>query len=175
MRSKRRFRRVRDAIRAGAERFGMRVVHFAVLRDHVHLVVEASDKRALSRAMQGLGIRLAKAVNRGERSGKVFRDRYHATALESPRRVRNAIAYVLLNARRHAAKHGQVSRAGSIDPCSSAYWFDGWSRDVEPLRRRARDDLDFPTEPPIATAHTWLLTIGWRRSSLIDPSEIPGA
>jgi REP element-mobilizing transposase RayT len=49
------------------------VVHFSVQRDHLHLIVEASDRRALSRGMQGLSIRVARAAN-GElgRKGRVF-------------------------------------------------------------------------------------------------------
>src|SRR5262249_39906427 len=110
-RSKGRFKRIRTSLGAAADRFGMRLVHFAVMADHLHLIVEARDKRALSRGMQGLAIRVAKAANRGDRTGKVFRDRYHAVVLDSPGRVRNAVAYVLLNARRHG------SRANWIDPC----------------------------------------------------------
>lgn len=75
LRAKKRYRRIRSALAAAADRFGMRLVHFAVMKDHLHLIVEAVDKRALSRGMQGLNIRVAKASNHGERSGKVFRDR----------------------------------------------------------------------------------------------------
>jgi hypothetical protein len=128
--------------------------------------------------MQGLTIRVAKAINRGERSGKVFRDRYHSRELETPRQVRNAIAYVVLNARRHTERHVRRSErprpARWIDPCSSGYWFDGWRGDVDGLRRIAARHLDFPAEPPIAAARTWLLGVGWRRWRLIDPSEVPG-
>jgi REP element-mobilizing transposase RayT len=174
LRSKGRFLRMRDALRAAADRFGMRVVHFAVLDDHVHLIVEAHDKQALSRGMQGLTIRVARAINRGERSGKVFRDRYHSRVLETPREVRNAIAYVVLNARRHARRSGQPQRARWIDPCSSGYWFDGWRGDVEGLRRGVERHFNFPAEAPVAAPRTWLLGVGWRRRSLIDPSEVPG-
>src|SRR5439155_1803106 len=48
-RSKRRFLRMRESIRAASERFGMRIVHFAVMDNHAHLIVEAKDRRALSR------------------------------------------------------------------------------------------------------------------------------
>ena len=40
---------------AGAARFGFRLVHYAVMGNHVHLIVEAPDRRALWRGMQGLG------------------------------------------------------------------------------------------------------------------------
>ena len=68
----------------------------------IHLIVEASDRVALSRGVQGLCIRLARAVNRAcGRRGPVFADRYHARALKTPRSVRFALRYVLLNAHKH--------------------------------------------------------------------------
>jgi len=39
------------------------VVHFTIQDDHVHLIVEATDKRMLSRGVMGLEIRIARAVN----------------------------------------------------------------------------------------------------------------
>ncbi len=90
-----------EAFDVAKQRLGARLVHFRVQRDHLHLLVEATDRRALSRAMQGLFVRVAKALNRAwARRGKVFRDRFHARGLESPRQVRHALAYVLLNGAR---------------------------------------------------------------------------
>jgi hypothetical protein len=40
-----------------ASRGGLRLLQFSVQRDHVHLIVEAADRRALSRGLQGLAIR----------------------------------------------------------------------------------------------------------------------
>jgi REP element-mobilizing transposase RayT len=48
----------------GKVRPGFRVVHYGVMGDHVHLIVEGVNREALSRGMQGLAIRLAKALNR---------------------------------------------------------------------------------------------------------------
>lgn len=54
---------LRDAIRsAHTPRF--RICHFSVQSNHVHLIVEATSRDTLSRGMQGLAIRLARAVNR---------------------------------------------------------------------------------------------------------------
>src|SRR5690242_17078430 len=39
------------------------LVHFSVQSNHLHLIVEAADQSALSRAMQGLAIRLARRMN----------------------------------------------------------------------------------------------------------------
>lgn len=93
-------------------------------------------------------------------------DRYHLHVLRTPREVRNAIAYVLLNARKHAAQLGRVlGRAMRVDAASSGRWFAGWRTRIQ----AARD------APAVAAPHTWLLSVGWRRFGLIDPSEVPGS
>jgi hypothetical protein len=135
-----------------------RVVHYSVQGDHLHLLVEAADKERLSRGMQGLAIRIARAANRAlGRKGAVFADRYHARALRTPREVRNAIIYVLCNRTKH------VPRERGIDPCSSGAWFDGWMGG-----RRA-------PPPALGTAvpGTWLLAVGWRRYGLVGAEERP--
>src|SRR3954451_18533437 len=53
LRTRRCFSVMRRAMYAGAVRFGFRLVHYAVMGNHVHLLVEAPDRRALSRAMKG--------------------------------------------------------------------------------------------------------------------------
>lgn len=109
------------AFREGKDRFGFRLVHCSIQANHLHLVAEAADRHCLSRGMQGLAIRMALALNRlWGRSGTVFEDRYHATQLQTPRTVRNALAYVLRNHRRHGN-----GRPGP-DWFSSGAWFDGW-------------------------------------------------
>ncbi len=137
------------------------MVHFSVQGDHVHLIVEAHDKVALSSGLRGLSIRAARALNRAAgRSGRIWADRYHARDLATPREVRHALCYVLHNGR----KHGRQIR--SADPCSSARWFDGW-RDHAPI-------FDFATDPPpVVRPRTWLLTTGWRRRGLLRLDEMP--
>src|SRR5436190_21601009 len=49
---------IEAAIRACQGRFGMRVVHFSVQGNHLHLLVEAEGVESLSRGMQGLSIRI---------------------------------------------------------------------------------------------------------------------
>jgi len=101
-------REVERAFAAAGDRKGFRLVHYSLQGNHAHLIVEADDERALGRGMKAIGARLARAVNRVfRRSGPVLADRYHVRALRTPREVRNALAYVLLNARRHAAKAGR--------------------------------------------------------------------
>jgi REP element-mobilizing transposase RayT len=152
------------AAEAGAP---FRVVHYSVQRDHIHLLVEAKGRTALSRGMQGLGIRVAKALNGalGRRRGRVWADRYHDRVLRTPREVRHALAYTLQNARKHGVAPPRASRRW-VDPCSSAAWFDGWRGPivVPPGAARSR-----ATGPPVASPHTWLLRVGWRRHGLLVP------
>jgi REP element-mobilizing transposase RayT len=64
------------AITAGCEREGFRLVHYSVQSNHLHLIVEASCRSSLSRGMQGIAIRMARALNRlWRRCGSVFADR----------------------------------------------------------------------------------------------------
>jgi hypothetical protein len=136
-----------------------------VLDDHLHLIVEAKDRQALSRGMKGLLVRVAKALNRlWSRRGRVFADRYHDRILESPREVRNALAYVLNNARKHAAEGRMVRVAQAIDVFTSAPWFDGWK---EPITVRGLEAV----VRPVAPSRTWLLSVGWRRHGLLNAAE----
>ena len=91
---------VLDALRKACERLGTRVVEYSVQHDHLHLVVETKNATTLSRAMQGLAVRIARKLNRSlARRGTVFADRFHHRTLTTPRQVRNALAYVLCNGR----------------------------------------------------------------------------
>jgi REP element-mobilizing transposase RayT len=145
-----------------------RVVHFSIQPDHLHLIVEASSARALSRGLQGLLSAVARAVNKARRRrGPVLVDRYHARPLTTPTEVRHALVYVLANYKKHLGgvpDRGTVPRHG-IDPCSSARWFDGWERPPPAEAQPA----------PVAPARTWLLQRGWRRRGLLARHERPAA
>jgi len=153
----------------GCARPDFRLVHYSLQGNHAHLIVEADDRAALGRGMMAIGARLALAVNRvAKRTGRVLADRYHVRPLATPREVRNALRYVLLNARKHAAETAAKStRTTSLDPASSARWFDGWRPDV-PIEIAPR------AIPTVARARTWLLAVGWRRHGLLDPADVPG-
>ncbi len=160
---------------AGCERPGFRLVHYSLQGNRAHLIVEARDRVALGRGMMAIGIRIARAVNRiAGQKGRVLADRYHLQLLPTPRQVRNALRYVLLNARRHAAAAG-AKPAGAIrfDPASSARWFDGWKRE-KPKEELARGGTEDVMQRPVSRPRTWLLTFGWRRLGLLDPADVPG-
>jgi len=144
LRSSRRFTKIRECFVAARGRFGLRLVEFSVLGNHLHLIVEADDSAALSTGMQGLSIRVAKAVNRMlERTGHVFADHYHSRLLKTPTELTRAIRYVIENARHHYGERG-------ADFFSS----------------RGRDALVALVRPI-----GWLLRLGWSRAGPRDRIE----
>ena len=159
-------RAFRTLLFACCTRRGFRIVHYSIQKDHIHLIIEAKDKHIMACGMKSLGARIARAINRVfGRSGSVLRGRFHSRALRTPREVRHALAYVLLNIRHHSATTSKKLPPPQIDEASSAAWFDGWK--------------DFMADPParrkeVATADTWLLKVGWRRHRLIGLEEVPG-
>ena len=168
VRNRRRARIIERCIWAASQRKGFRVVHFSIQPRHLHLVVEARGRSALSRGMQSLNIRMARRLNAAaSRKGQVIADRYHEHILRTPMEVRRALSYVLLNDARHEAQRSSVPLPAGIDLYSSGPYFDGWKG----LRVRPPPGKD----PPVSAPHTWLLRKGWRRHGLINPAEIPGA
>jgi REP element-mobilizing transposase RayT len=167
------YQAIRKALRLTIHRSaGFRVVHTSIQHNHLHFLVEGEHRDCVTRGMQALAISAARAINRAcDRTGKVFAYRYHATRITSPRQMRNALAYVLNNWRRHREdrSHARAQRA-LVDPYSTGIWFTGWTgmeyelfeipRGYEPL--------------PAANGVSWLLTIGWRQHGLVDPRERPG-
>jgi putative transposase len=157
---------LRACFTAGAERFGFRLIEYSIQRDHLHLIVEAEDARALSRGMQGLKIRMAKSLNRlWSLKGPRFPDRYHEHVMKKLREVRNALNYVLNNARHHG------HRIDGVDPFSSGASFKGW-RDAEISRPPAATSASHSSR--LAAAKSWLLNKGWHRWGLLSPHATPG-
>jgi putative transposase len=143
LRSQSRAALIRSALEEQSRRGGFRVVHYSIQGNHLHLIVEAAGARALSRAMQRMGSKVARGLNRlAARRGGVFVDRYHAHVLRTPREVANAIRYLRENFRRHA-RH--------LVPM-------GW-----------QDELATTIEAPLSSPRVWLLTVGWRRVRDLAP------
>jgi REP element-mobilizing transposase RayT len=166
LRTDRMFKAIRAALRViGGGRTGFRVVHASIQRTHLHFLVEAEDKQALTCGVRALAIAMARRINAAcGRRGKVFA-RYHATVVTSPRQMRNTLAYVLNNWRHHREDEGSLlARRAAIDPYATGYAFDGWREKL------ARPDF----EPlPAVSPETWLLRIGWRSHPPISVHEVP--
>jgi hypothetical protein len=129
------------------------------MRNHLHLGIEVRSTAELSRGVQGLAIRLAKALNKlWQRRGTVFLERFHARMAEGISAIRRVLVYVLNNAR----KHGVRLPRGVPDPYSSGPWVPYWR--AQP----GRPGPEPPAEPsPVAEIRdlglvmaTWGIGIG---------------
>ncbi len=139
LRSARSLRVIERALRGGADRFGLRVIQVSIQGNHVHLLVEASSRHALTRGMRGLAIRLAKGMNRMMRStGRVIADRYHARSLRTPTEVRTVMHYLQHNRRHH------------VPSLPEGY--------VDVFVLSSDTTVGLLPDPG-----TWLLRVGWRR------------
>jgi REP element-mobilizing transposase RayT len=116
------YKALREATITAALREWFRIVHISLQRTHVHLIVEADDKAALGRGMQGFAISAARNINTAlgdgvrRRRGRVFADRYHVEVITTPTRARHAISYVLSNWRKRATRHCWPIRKGGCGP-----------------------------------------------------------
>ena len=165
-------RAFRESLRHAAVRPGFRVAHYSIQDNHAHFMVEADDKLCLANGMKSLGARFARCVNRFcQRSGRVLASRFHHVVKRTPTEVRNAVAYVLLNARKHYRERRGRNPPVVLDGASSGLWFDGWKGRSPPRLGKYADAF---RRCEVAEARTWLLETGWRRIGLVDPAEVPG-
>jgi REP element-mobilizing transposase RayT len=147
-----------------------RVVHISIQNTHLHLIVEAQNKSALTHGMQSLAINAARAINRAfDRQGKVFAFRYSAKQIKTASYARNAISYVLNNWRRHREDFANGRQLTAIlDEFSSAISFTCWVGN-----QRFKPPSGY--EPlPVSAPTTVLLQSEWQKFGAIDPFERPG-
>jgi hypothetical protein len=84
------------SVEAARNRFGVRIVKHWIEESRIVLLVEAPRREALSRAMQGFGIRFAKAVHRElDTRGPVLDERFHLVVLRNRPQVREALGRML--------------------------------------------------------------------------------
>jgi REP element-mobilizing transposase RayT len=147
------------------------IVHLSIQSTHIHLIVEASDRMALARGMQAFGISAARHINAAlGRSGNVFSDRYFPRVLKTPTQVRNCLAYVLNNWKKHGESVASLRRPWPVDPYSTASFFDGW-KETNGQRIVVPSGYDGPM---VWWPKTWLLSEGWRQRGLISMHFVPG-
>ena len=165
LRSQRGFAKIEEALRRTRARGLVRIVHYSVQHDHIHMIVEADDRSTLARGIKGFEVRLAWGLNELMRlKGRTFGDRYYARALRSPREVRRVLVYVINNRVHHKP---ELEGLGYVDPYSSGSWFDGWTRRPAMAESACRS-----TGPPTHDGTVWLLTTGWRRHRLLVPGSM---
>jgi REP element-mobilizing transposase RayT len=176
-----------------------RIVHISIQRNHIHLLVEADNKTALSRGMQSFQISAAKHLNRAvtiqrmkiannglpltreqrralgasRRRGAVFPDRFHQEIITNRMQARHTLAYVLNNWRKHREDQGELEKTWNVDPYSTGVLFDGWKEREDAVALwRWRDTYD-----PLVVylPKTWLLYEGWRLHGLVGFRDVPSA
>ncbi|HEY0476991.1 MAG TPA: transposase [Kofleriaceae bacterium] len=173
------YQAIREATITTARREDFRIIQLSIQRTHIHLLVEAESKRALSSGMQGFQISAAKqlnaAISKGtpgpRRRGPVFPDRYHAEIITSPRQARHALSYIMNNFRKHQEDRQAPMSSWAIDWFSSAVTFPGWAEyGDEPFFWRGPETYD-----PLVVYQpkTWLLREGWKKSGPISYGDVP--
>jgi REP element-mobilizing transposase RayT len=158
-----------------------RIIHISIQKTHIHMLVEADNKLAMSRGMQSFMISAAKHINRAysermklaqRRRGPVFADRYHQEIIETPRQARHALSYVLNNWRKHREDREPHAQGLELDPFSTGTHFMGWRERAHEVVSRGRDTY----EPLVVYfPKTWLLNEGWRKAGTISYYEVPSS
>lgn len=151
-----------------------RIVHLSIQNTHLHMIVEAANRAALTWGMQSFGIRFARAYQRDFGGlGKVLKYRYFSRQITTKRYARHALAYVLNNWRRHRMDYENGRELPwKLDPYSSAPSFTGWTRRfVVPEGYKP-----FPSYVPLSVSQpqTALLRFDWEKYGRISPYECPG-
>ena len=80
-----------------ARSHGLKVIHFSLQSNHIHLLIESESNEILTRGMRSLTVTFAKGLSRG----RVQLERYHLHVLKSVKEARNAALYVLFNQQKH--------------------------------------------------------------------------
>jgi REP element-mobilizing transposase RayT len=172
------YQAMREATIVAAVRERIRIVHISLQRTHVHLLIEAENKQALARGMQGFQISAARNINSmlGDGSGRhrrghVFVDRYHLEVISSPRRARHALGYILNNWRKHREDQYGLASTWLVDPFSSGVSFPDW-KELEDQHLmwpiRATYDPLLVRRP-----QSWLLRESWKFGGSISARDIP--
>ncbi|MDQ3341672.1 MAG: transposase [Myxococcota bacterium] len=175
---------LRAELRAATEG-AFRIVHISIQRTHVHLLVEADNKLALSRGMQSFQISAAKHLNHAasvkvikqggaRRRGTVFPDRYHQEIIRTPTQARHALAYVLNNWRKHREDEASLdARRWKVDPFSTGALFSGWQ---ERVGEKLLWKTPWTYQPLVVyLPSTWLLQKGWMRGGgPFSVHDVPG-
>jgi REP element-mobilizing transposase RayT len=174
LRSKILFKEFQKSVRK-AKRLGLYVVHFSIQSNHIHLFAETKTNETLSKGMQSLAGRFAKTIRYythkggGKKKGSVFKGRYHLHVLKTPKEVRNALEYVLLNFSKH------LNVIEHLDRFSSGAHFTQWKAllgkrfgnlikwQVDRREAEAANLNDFLSPP-----RSWLAKEGWMRAERIQ-------
>ncbi len=98
-----------------ARRQGLRVIHYSLEYDHVHLLIEADNNHILGKGMQAFGVTFSKAINRLKKlTGEVYKHRYHFRRISSSKELKNVMNYIFTNGVKHKTSKFIVNSYNSI-------------------------------------------------------------
>ena len=166
-RTKAKFKIIKKSILQARQK-GLRIIHFSIQTNHIHLLIESENKEELAKGMQSFCTSLAKRINfeLNKRKGRVFRDRYYLHVLKTLREVKNTLIYIFQN----YAKHTKAPNR--FDPFSTLICFEekiklGLSKvNTYAIFKDKKRREEFKTELNhlISPAESWFLRVGWKRA-----------
>lgn len=94
---------------------GLRIHHYTLEHDHVHLIVEARNNYELGKGMQAFGVCFAKGINKCKSlKGAAYKHRYHLRKINSARDLKTVMRYVFNNSKKHRNSLTMVHPFNSI-------------------------------------------------------------
>jgi REP element-mobilizing transposase RayT len=107
-----------------ARKKGLRVIHFSLEYDHIHLLIETPDNSNLGLGMQSLGVTLVRGINQfNKSSGGVYKHRYHFRKINSSRELKRVMNYLFNNGLKHGTAKSLVNPYNSIGAELNYYLF----------------------------------------------------
>lgn len=155
-----------------AQKFGLRILHFSILSNHIHMIAEANSNETLATGMRSFGSSFGKNLRKlSGGTGPVFDGRFHMRPLTTPSEMKNALAYVLQN----FAKHEDLIH--HYDRYSSAPYFKNWKELFGHKRGPLLEDEESSPSLPkfLSSPKSWLASVGWMQAKTAAPrsSESP--
>jgi REP element-mobilizing transposase RayT len=98
-----------------ARKKGLRIIHYSLEYDHIHLLAETENNDVLGKGMQSFGVTMGKAINRLRKlGGEVYKHRYHLRKIKSGRELKNVMNYIFTNGIKHKTAREVVNPYNSI-------------------------------------------------------------
>lgn len=94
---------------------GLRVIHYTLEYNHIHLLVEASGHKIMHKAMQAFGISFSKAINKIKQvNGHVYKHRHHLRKITSSIDLKNVLRYIFHNGIHHKRTYSLIDPYNSM-------------------------------------------------------------
>lgn len=147
-------------MREACQRYGLCVLDYIVTCNHIHALIEDRGTGEMSRSMQLVAGQVGQRYNRRRsRSGPFWKDRYHATAVESGTHLASCVLYIDMN----MVRAGVVEKPSEWDHSGFHEIRGSASRIALIDRKRLSELLGLTSESDLPDAHT-----AWHGSSLAN-------